>query len=195
MTTRNRFRQEPGLATTPVALALSAILVLTVAWVVWLALYQQGRTAAPRLAPRPASTIASVEPPETPTPTRTVPRAVLDDNARMRLRYAWLVASDYARDRGPSFSGLTPRIAERVLRSSGVDVTLEGEGRLVLTRFDTSRRATAGVVSIRVAQGRNLLLVTRSRSGTAFCYVQRGPETGIGPGDVHRVAQCVIRWG
>ena len=123
------------------------------------------------------------------------PASVLDDNARMRLRYAWLVASDYARDRGPSFSGLTPRIAERVLRSSGVDVTLEGEGRLVLTRFDTSRRATAGVVSIRVAQGRNLLLVTRSRSGTAFCYVQRGPETGIGSGDVHRVAQCAIRWG
>jgi hypothetical protein len=194
MTNRNRFSQEPGLATTPVALALSAILVLTVAWVAWLALHPQARTAAPLLAPTPALSIASMEPRETP-PSHVLPGALLDDNARQRLRYAWLVASEFARDHGLSFTGLSPRIAKRLLRSSGADVTLDGEGRLVLTRFDTSNRATAGVVSIRMAQGRNLLLVTRSRSGTAFCYVQRGRETGIGSGDVHRANQCVIRWG
>ena len=47
-------------------------------------------------------------------------------------------------------------------RSSGVDVTLVGEGRLVLTRFDTSNTATTGVVSIRVAQ------VTAGIRGTDF---------------------------
>jgi hypothetical protein len=195
MTNRNRFRQEPGLATTPVALVLSAILVLTVAWVGWLALHPPGQAAAPRLVRTPATSIASAEPRETPTPTRTLPSAVLDGNAQMRLRYAWLVASTYARGKGGSFTGLSPRIAERLLRSSGVDVRLQGEGPLVLTRFDTSNTATAGVVSVRVAQGRNLLLVTRSRTGTTFCFVQRGQETGIGTGDVHRVDQCVIRWG
>jgi hypothetical protein len=197
MTNRNRFRQEPGLATTPVALALSVILVLTVAWVAWLALHLPGRAAVPLLAPTPALSIASVEPPETPmpTPTSTLPRTVLDDNARMRLRYAWLVASTYARENGLSFTGLSPRVAKRLLRSSGAGVTLEGEGGLVLTQFDTANRATAGVVSIRVAYGRNLLLVTRSGSGTAFCYVQRGRETGIGSGNVHRTGQCVIRGG
>ena len=197
MTTRHRFRQEPGLATTPVALALSAILVLTVAWVAWLALHLPGRAAVPLIAPTPALSVDSVEPPETPmpTPSSILPRTVLDANARMRLRYAWLVASTYARDNGLSFTGLSPRMAKRLLRSSGAGVTLEGEGPLVLTRFDSSNRATAGVVSIRVARGRNLLLVTRSGSGTAFCYVQRGPETGIGSGNVHRAGQCVIRGG
>ena len=81
------------------------------------------------------------------------------------------------------------------MRATLGDVTLRGEGPLALTRFDRAGKATAGAVSIRVADGQNLLLVTRSRTGTAYCFVQRGEETGGGVGDVDRIDQCVIRWG
>jgi hypothetical protein len=113
----------------------------------------------------------------------------------MRLRYSWLAATDWARDHHTSYSGLTPVAERRLLERSGVEVMLEGEGRLVLTKFDSARRATWGVVSIRVASGKDLLLVTRSKSGHAFCFVQRGYTTGIGAGDAHSLGRCSVRWG
>src|SRR5262249_6619996 len=113
----------------------------------------------------------------------------------MRLRYAWLAATDFARTHHQSYSGLTPADEARLLRASGVGMTLRGEGRLVLTKFDRASRAAWGVVSIRVASGDDLLLVTRSRSGHAYCFVQKGHSTGIGAGDTHSLGACTIRWG
>jgi hypothetical protein len=194
MTRPHALHREGGFATTPAIVALAGILLLVAGGTVWLALHGPAPAALP--APLPTVSVAPLEPVETPKALYPpMSDRVLDGNARSRLRYAWLAASDYARDHGWSFAGLTPAIAEQRLRHTGNEVTLAGEGPLVFTRFARTGAAAAGVVTIRVADGRTLLLVTRSRTGTAFCFLQRGPETGIGPGDARRVDQCAMRWG
>ena len=51
-------------------------------------------------------------------------------------------------------------------------------------------------MSIRFANGNDLLLVTRSKSGSAFCFVQKGHSTGIGAGRrAQRLGACSVRWG
>jgi hypothetical protein len=194
MTRPNALPQEGGFTTTPLITALAAVLLLTVGGVAWVALHPPAKAVVTPVAP---VSVAPPDPVETPTqqPASSVPAKVLDENARTRLRYAWLVASDYARVHGSSFTGLSPAVALHRLRATLGDVTLPGEGPLALTRFDRADKATAGAVSIRVADGQNLLLVTRSRTGTAYCFVQRGEETGGGVGDAARIDQCVIRWG
>jgi hypothetical protein len=179
---------------TPLIVVLAGVLLLTVGGAAWVAINPPAKAPiVTHVAP-----VGSVphEPVETPNGSASpVPANVLNANARTRLRYAWLVASDYARGHGASFTGLSPAAALHRLRATLGDVSLRGEGPLALTRFDRAGKATAGTVSIRVANGRNLLLVTRSKTGTAFCFVQRGAETGGGTGDVDRLDQCVIRWG
>jgi hypothetical protein len=195
MTRPNALHREGGSVTSPVIVAVAGILALTLAAVAWLALNPPPRAAA--VAPvAPGASAPAPSPVITPSPSAAaLPARVQDGNARVRLRYAWLVASDYARDHG-SFTGLSPIYAKHRLHATAGDVQLTGEGPLVLTtRFDRSGKSATGVVSIRVASGRDLLLVTRSTTGHTFCFVQRGAETGGGVGDVNRVDQCAIRWG
>jgi hypothetical protein len=180
-------------------MAVAGVLVLAVCGLTWVALHP------PRTAPSPTLVLPS-RPPDNQGKTgsatntggssgATVPVTVQDANARMRLRYAWLAATDFARKHNESYSGLTPADEVRLLRVSGVEMTLRGEGRLVLTKFDRASRAAWGVVSIRIASGKDLLLVTRSKSGHAYCFVQQGPSTGIGAGDTHSLGACAVRWG
>jgi hypothetical protein len=193
-------RGQAGFVTTPLTLAVAGVLVLAVCGLTWVALHPPRTSSSPKL-------VLPATPPDkqgkgsgTAANTgnasgATVPVTVQDANARMRLRYAWLAATDFARKHHESYSGLTPADEVRLLRVSGVEMTLQGEGRLVLTKFDRASRATWGVVSIRIANGKDLLLVTRSKSGHAYCFVQRGPSTGIGAGDTHSLGACAVRWG
>ena len=193
-------RGQAGFVTTPLTLALAGVLVVTVCGLAWFALHPPQAAQAPRL-------VLPTTPPNTgaggtssggnagSSQHQQAFASVQDGNARMRLRYAWLAATDFARKHHESYSGLTPAAEVRLLRYSGVEMTLPGEGRLVLTKFDRASRATWGVVNIRVASGDDLLLVTRSKSGHAFCFVQKGHSTGIGAGDTHSLGGCAIRWG
>jgi hypothetical protein len=195
MTRPNALHQEGGSVTSSGLVAVAGILALTLAAVAWLALNPPPRVAA--MAPvAPGASAVAPSPVVTPSLSAAeLPARFQDENARVRLRYAWLVASDYARVHG-SFTGLSPTYAKHRLHATAGEVQVTGEGPLVLTtRFDRAGKAAAGVVSIRVASGRDLLLVTRSTTGKAFCFVQRGAETGGGQGDVDRVGQCAIRWG
>ncbi len=200
MTRSRGVRGQAGFATPPVTLALAGVLVLMVCGLAWFALHPPHASQTPKL----------VLPTTTPdkgaggkaaggngggSQQQQVSPSVQDGNARMRLRYAWLAATEFARTHHESYSGLTPAAAVRLLRVSGVEMMLPGEGRLVLTKFDRASRAAWGVVSIRVASGDDLLLVTRSKSGHAFCFVQKGHSTGIGAGDTHTLGACAIRWG
>jgi hypothetical protein len=195
MTRHNAIQREGGFATTAAIVVLAAVLLATLAGVAWLAV---NRPPPPQVVQPvvPAATAGAPSPSASPTlSAAALPPNVQDGNARVRLRYTWLAASDYARVHG-SFTGFSPAYAAHRLRATAGDVSVDGEGSLVLTTtFDRGAKARAGVVSIRVASGRALLLVTRSASGKAYCFVQRGEETGGGVGDVHGVAQCVIRWG
>jgi hypothetical protein len=193
MARSRRARGQEGFVTAPVTLALAGVLALVVCGLAWFALHPPHASQTPRLVlpSTPADTGAN----GSGSQNQHVPVSVQDANARMRLRYAWLAATDWARDHHASFSGLSPVAERRLLLRSGVEVMLRGEGRLVLTKFDVGRRATWGVVSIRAASGDDLLLVTRSKSGHAFCFVQKGHSTGIGPGDAHSVGGCSVRWG
>jgi hypothetical protein len=184
---------QAGYVSSPLTLAVAAVLLVTVCGLAWFALHPPHASQAPKLVL--PSTPADRGAKQGGSSGQPVPAAVQDSNARMRLRYAWLAATDWARDHHQSFSGLSPGAEQRLLRHSGVEVILRGEGRLVLTRFNDASRAGWGVVSVRVAHGRNLLLVTRSKSGRAFCFVQKNHQTGIGAGDVHGVGSCSIRWG
>jgi hypothetical protein len=192
-------RGQAGFVTTPVTLAVAGVLALTLCGLVWFALHPPQASQIPKLV-LPATPAAGGAA-GTGTGTKAngaeqnVPPSVHDSNARMRLRYAWLAATDWARDHHQSFSGLSPETARRLLQRSGVEATLPGEKQVVLTKFDRARRATWGAVSIRVANGEDLLLVTRSQSGRAFCFVQMGRTTGIGPGDAHGLGACSVRWG
>jgi len=192
-------RGQAGFVTTPLTLAVAGVLVLAVCGLAWVALHPPQTSPAPRLV-LPTTPPDQGNGSDTATDTNgssgpAAPVSVQDANARMRLRYAWLAATDWARDHHQSYSGLTPAAEHLHLARSGVEMMLRGEGRLVTTKFDRGHRATWGVVSIRVATGKDLLLVTRSKSGHAYCFVQQGPSTGIGPGDAHSLGACPIRWG
>jgi hypothetical protein len=198
MATSRGVRGQAGFVTTPLTLALAAVLVVAVCGLAWFALHPPQASQAPEL-------VLPTTPPDTGAGGKAggsaggsqqqVSASQLDANARMRLRYAWLAATDFARKHHESYSGLTPVAAARLLRMSGVEMMLPGEGRLVLTKFDRAPRAAWDVVSIRVASGDDLLLVTRSKTGHAFCFVQKGHSTGIGAGDTHSVDACTIHWG
>jgi hypothetical protein len=193
MTKSRGVRAQAGFVTTPLTLAVAAMLVLAVCGLAWFALHPPQATQTPKLVL--PSTPADQGTKQSGSSGHAVPSAVQDSNARMRLRYAWLAATDWARANHQSFTGLSPGAAQRLLRRSSVKVILRGEGRLVLTKFNDAARAGSGVVSIRFAHRNNLLLVTRSKSGQAFCFIQKGHSTGIGSGDAHSFGACTIRWG
>jgi hypothetical protein len=197
MARSRRARGQEGFVTPPVTLALAGMLVLAVCGLAWFALHPPSAARTPKLVlpSTPADGGTGKGTNQDGSSGAAVPASVQDSNARMRLRYAWLAATDWARDHHTSYSGLSPSTERRLLHRSGVEVMLEGEGRVVLTKFDRAPRATWGVVSIRIASGDDLLLVTRSKSGQAFCFVQRGHTTGIGPGDAHGLGACAVRWG
>jgi hypothetical protein len=197
MTRSRGVRGQAGFATASVTVALAGVLVLVVCGLAWFALHPPHASQTPKLVlpTTPAQNGTGQGTNQDGSAGASVPVSVQDSNARMRLRYAWLAATDWARGHHMSFSGLSPATEVRLLRRSGVEVMLRGEGRLVLTKFDRAGRATWAAISIRVASGGDLLLVTRSKSGHAFCFVQKGHTTGIGPGDAHSLGGCSVRWG
>jgi hypothetical protein len=197
MTRSRGVRGQAGFATASVTVALAGVLVLVVCGLAWLAVHPPHASQTPKLVlpTTPAQKGTGTGTNQDGSAGASVPVSVQDSNARMRLRYAWLAATDWARGHHTSFSGLSPATEVRLLRRSGVEVMLRGEGRLVLTKFDRASRATWGVISIRVASGGDLLLVTRSKSGRAFCFVQKGHTTGIGPTDAHSLGACAVQWG
>ena len=197
MARSRKARGQEGFVTTPVTLALAGTLAVVVCGLAWFALHppSAAQTSKLVLPSTPADKGTGPGTNQDGSSGASLPVSVQDSNARMRLRYAWLAATDWARDHHTSYGGLSPGSERRLLHRSGVEVMLKGEGRLVLTKFDRARRATWGVVSIRVASGDDLLLVTRSRSGNAFCFVQKGHTTGIGSGDAQSLGACAVRWG
>ena len=107
MTRSRRVRGQAGFATTSATLALAGVLVVVVCGLAWFALHPPHASQAPKLVlPDDAGRTRART--QAARRIRHVPASVQDSNARMRLRYAWLAATDWARDHHQSFSGLSP---------------------------------------------------------------------------------------
>jgi len=120
-------------------------------------------------------------------------------DARGILDIAALDASFYYSHHRDTLDGFTPAVAQRWWKKH---VRVKNDARWLSTGsigpstyvFDTAQTAQIGTISIRVAQGRQLLFVTRSQTDTPFCGVVSPAVTGVGIGDPHDVNACTIVW-
>jgi len=136
----------------------------------------------------------------------THPRAALrwwrdevNGDARFVLGEAALDAHDYFLAHGQSLDGFTPPIAQRWWTrhvKATYDERWSSQGSIPPSTytFDSAGVAAIGAISIRVASGRQLLVVTRSQTDTPYCGVVSPAAIGEGIGDAHTVSDCTVLW-
>src|SRR5262245_55305099 len=120
---------QAGFVTAPLTLVLAAVLVVAVCGLAWFALHPPQAAQTPRLVlpttpPDKGGTGGKAGGNAGGSQHQQVSPSAQDGNARMRLRYAWLAATDFARKHHQSYTGLTPATEVRLLRVSGVEMTL-----------------------------------------------------------------------
>jgi len=120
-------------------------------------------------------------------------------DARAMLGLASVDAYSYYVNHRDTLDGFTPAIAQRWWKKhvgAKYDRRWLATGSIAPSTyvFDTGQTAQIASISIRVAQGRQLLFVTRSQTDTPFCGVVSPAVTGVGIGDPHDVNACTIAW-
>jgi len=125
--------------------------------------------------------------------------AQMNTDARLMLAEASSDANHYFLQHHNSLDGFTPAIAQTWWKrhvTAGHDERWIAAGATPPSTyvFDTAQTASIGAISIRVANGRQLLLVTRSQTDTPYCGVVSPAATGQGVGDAHDVNACTIIW-
>ena len=123
----------------------------------------------------------------------------MNTDARVILGEASVDADSYFTQHGNSLDGFSPIAAQKWWKHH---VKVRLDKKWVATGsyppstyvFDTGQTAKIGAISIRVADGRQLLVVTRSLTDTPYCGVVSPAATGYGVGDAHDVNACTIIW-
>jgi len=123
----------------------------------------------------------------------------MNTDARIMLGEAAIDASSYFKQHRNTLDGFSPTAAQKWWKRH---VKVKYDARWLATGsiapstyvFDTSQTATIGAISIRVADGGQLLVVTRSLTDTPYCGVVSPAATGVGVGDAHDVNSCTIIW-
>jgi hypothetical protein len=123
----------------------------------------------------------------------------MNSDTRIILGEVRVDANNYFTHHGNSLDGFTPALAQRWWTKH---VRAKFNKRWIATAsippstytFDAAQTAEIGAVSIRVADGGQLLVVTRSMTDTPYCGVVSPAATGEGIGDAHDVNSCTIIW-
>jgi len=123
----------------------------------------------------------------------------MNSDARFLLDAAALDANHYFVTHRNTLDGFTPEVAQQWWKHQ---IKLKYDAKWLATgapapstyTFDTSSLAKIGSLSIRVAQGGQLLVVTRSLTDTPYCGMISPAVTGVGVGDAHDVNACTVIW-